>query len=82
MEVHIYSVKAMSEAGNIWVKDIITTQNVKVERKLVRDLARKFSRGPLVQDRALLELHIFLWEYTLKVATTLLSGSRKGTVGA
>ena len=82
MEVHIYSVKAMSEAGNIWVKDIITTQNVKVERKLVRDLARKCSRGPLVQDRALLGLHIFLWEYILKVATTLLSGSRKGTVGA
>ena len=26
MEVHIYSVKAKSQIGNIWVKDIITTQ--------------------------------------------------------
>ena len=24
MEVHIYSVKAKSQAGNIWVKDIMT----------------------------------------------------------
>ena len=27
MEVHIYTVKAMSQAGNIWVKDIMMTQN-------------------------------------------------------
>ena len=26
MEVHIYSVKAKSEGGTIWVKDIMTTQ--------------------------------------------------------
>ena len=46
--------------------------------------ARKFSRGPWVQERAC------LWEYNgkdavalpLKVATALLSGSMKGAVGA
>ena len=27
MEVHIYSVKAKSQAGKIWVKDIMTTQD-------------------------------------------------------
>ena len=26
IEAHIYSVKAKSQAGNIWVKDIMTTQ--------------------------------------------------------
>ena len=26
MEVHIYSVKAKNEVGNIWVKDIMRTQ--------------------------------------------------------
>ena len=26
MEVHLYSVKAKSQAGNLWVKDILTTQ--------------------------------------------------------
>ena len=26
LEVHIYSVKAKSQAGIIWVKDIMTTQ--------------------------------------------------------
>ena len=26
MEVHIYSVKAKNQAGNIWVKDKITTK--------------------------------------------------------
>ena len=26
MEVHLYSVKAKSQAGNLWVKGILTTQ--------------------------------------------------------
>ena len=26
MEVHIYSVEAKSQAGNIWMKDIMTKQ--------------------------------------------------------
>ena len=26
MQVHIYSVKAKSQAGNVWVKDIMTTK--------------------------------------------------------
>ena len=54
MEVHIYSVKDKSQASNIRVKDIMKT---------ARDLnnlliAGKFSRGPQVQERALLGLHI------------------------
>ena len=39
-EVHIYSVKAKSQAGKICVKDIITTQKAEVERKSVRDLKK------------------------------------------
>ena len=52
--------------------------------------ARKFSRATRVQERALLGLHICLWEYTeklilksifpLKVPATLLISSRKGAV--
>ena len=35
-----------------------------------------------VQETALLGSCICLWEYTQKFVTTLLNGSRKGTVGA
>ena len=38
MEVHIYSVKAKSQAGNIRVKYIMTTKKAKAERKSARDL--------------------------------------------
>ena len=38
MEVHIYSVKAESQAGNIWVKDIMTAQNDQSWKKSARDL--------------------------------------------
>ena len=34
MEVHIYSVKAKSQAGNIWGKDIMTTQKGKSRKKI------------------------------------------------
>ena len=36
MEVHIYSVKAKSQAGNVQVKDVMTTQKGQSEKK--RDL--------------------------------------------
>ena len=38
MEVHIYSVKAKSQAGNIWVKYIMITQKDQSKRKPARDL--------------------------------------------
>ena len=34
MEVHIYSVKAKSQAGNIWVKDEITKQKGQNRKKI------------------------------------------------
>ena len=34
MEVHIYSVKIKSQGGNIWVKDIMTTQKSQSWKKL------------------------------------------------
>ena len=68
MEVHIYSVKAKSQAGNICVKDI--RKKAKAKRKSARDLKNvcftiKFSRGPQVQEKALLGLHIYQREYTV-----------------
>ena len=33
-----HSVKAKSQAGHIWVKDIMTKKNTKVERYSARDL--------------------------------------------
>ena len=45
---------------------------------IIYTFARKFSREPWVQERALQALHsTCLWEYTQK-----LSGSRKAAVGA
>ena len=38
MEVYIYCVKTKSQAGNIWVKDIITTQKGPSQKKLAKDL--------------------------------------------
>ena len=34
MEVHIYSVKANSQAGNIWVKGIMATQKGQSWKKI------------------------------------------------
>ena len=34
MEVQMYSVKAKSQAGNIWVKDIMTTQKGQSQKKI------------------------------------------------
>ena len=66
MEVHIYSVKATSQTGNICVKDIMTTQKGQSRKKISQrsykftHFARKFSRGLQVQDRVLLGLRIYL----------------------
>ena len=34
MEVHIYSYKAKSQAGNIWVKGLMTTQKGQSQKKI------------------------------------------------
>ena len=34
MEAHMYSVKAKSQVGNIWIKDIMTMQNGQSQKKI------------------------------------------------
>ena len=81
MEVHIYSVKAKSQAGNIWVKDVMTAAR---DHKNLRILLENSARGSAAGVRYLSirihpkSCHIFL----LKVSATLLNGSRKDAVGA
>ena len=58
MEVHIYSLRTKTQAGNIRVKDTMT-RKAKAERKSAEYLkninfARKFSRVLQVQERVLL----------------------------
>ena len=55
MEVHIYSVKAKSQTGNIRVKGIMTTQKGQSWKKVLR---------------VLLGLRIYISEYTWKVAVS------------
>ena len=70
MEVHIYSAKAKSKAGNIRVKYIMIAQKGQKPKESARDLRNliqgiyalcwKFSKSPWVQERALLGLPICL----------------------
>ena len=46
MEVHIYIVKAKSQAGNIWIKDIMTTKRPK----------------PKESQQAILKIYAFCWK--------------------
>ena len=50
MEVNIYNARGKSQAGNIWVKDIITSQNDL--RYSARDL-KNIHTLPEIQQRAL-----------------------------
>ena len=77
MEVHIYSsFNAKNWSGNMWVKDIMTTffwpkpKENQLGILKISAFARKFSRGPQVQEKVLLGLCIYLWEYTQKVAAS------------
>ena len=63
MGLHIYSVKAKSQAGDIQVKDMTAqkgqkSQDTQLGSLKFRHFAGKFSRGPRVQERALLGLRI------------------------
>ena len=81
MEVHIYNVKAKNQAGNIWVKDIMTTAR---DRKNLRILPEK-SAGESAAGVTYLSMRIHPKScciFPLKVSATLLNGSRKGAVGA
>ena len=76
MRVYIHSVNIKSQASNRQVKDTMTTQKGQNWKKIDQGSYKfmhfdgKFSRGPWVQERVLLGLHISPWEYTLKVATS------------
>ena len=81
MEVHIYSVKAKSQAGNIWVKDIMTAAR---DRKNLRILPEN-SAGESAAGITYLSMRIHPKScciFSLKVSATLLNVSRKGAVGA
>ena len=81
MEVHIYSVKAKSQAGNIWVKDIMTAAR---DRKNLCILLEN-SAGESAAGVSYLSIRIHPKScriFPLKVSATLLNGSRKGAVGA
>ena len=81
MEVHIHSVKAKSQAGNIWIKDIMTAaRDCKNLCILLEHLAVESATGVTylsmrIQPKS---CHIF----PLKVSATLRNGSRKGAVAA
>ena len=81
MEVHIYSVKAKSQAGNIWVKDIMMAAR---DHKNLCILSED-SAGQSAARVTYLSMRIHLKSYCnfpLKVYATLLNGRRKGAVGA
>ena len=81
MEVHIYSVKAKSQAGNIWVKDIMTAAR---DHKNLCILLEN-SAGESTAGVTYLSMRIHPKScciFPLKVSATLLNGSRKDAVGA
>ena len=72
VEVHIYSVKDRSQAGNIWVKDIMTTQkgqSQKIHEKFMH-FAKTFLQRVWGSGESAGGLHISLLEHTQKVAAS------------
>ena len=59
MRVHINSVKAKSQAGKIWVKDIMTAAR---DRKNLCILPENSA------EESAPRVNIYLWEHTWKVA--------------
>ena len=81
MEVHTYSVKAKSQAGNIWVKDIMTAARDHKNLHILLENSTGESAAGVTYLSMRIHLksrHIFL----LKVSAASLNGSRKGAVGA
>ena len=61
MEVHIYSIKAKSQAGNIGIKDIMTA---------ARDRKNLYILPENSAGESAAGVTIYLWEYTRKVAAS------------
>ena len=81
MEVHVYSVKAKSQAGNIWVKDIMTAaRDCKNLCILFENSAGESAAGVTYPSMRIYPKCCRI--FPLKVSATLLNGSRKGAVGA
>ena len=79
MEVHIYSVKAKSQTGNVWLKDITTTaSHCKYLRILLENSAEGLRSGRECYKNKTEKLS----RIPLKVDATLFNSSRKGAVGA
>ena len=79
MEIHIYSVKAKCQAGNIWVKDIMTAAR---DFKNLRVLPEN-SAGDSAVGVTYLSMRIhpkICCVFPLKVSATLLNVSGKGAV--
>ena len=53
MEVQIYSVKAKIQAGNIWVKDIITTYKRPKPQDIQLGIFKTFAFCQKIEQRAL-----------------------------
>ena len=52
IKVHIYSVKAKSQAGNIWVKDIMTIQKGQSHKMLSLRILKNYAFCQKIQQRA------------------------------
>ena len=52
IKVHIYSVKAKSQAGNIWVKDIMTIQKGQSDKMLSLRILKNYAFCQKIQQRA------------------------------
>ena len=79
MEVHICSVKAKSETGNVWLKDITTTtSHCKYLRILLENSAEDLRSGRECYENKPEKLS----RIPLKIDATLFNSSRKGAVGA
>ena len=73
IEVHVCSVEAKSQAGNIWVKDMMKTQKGQSWRKSAKDHKNNYTFCWKIQQRALgpwesITGATYLWDYTQKVA--------------
>ena len=78
MEVYICSVKAKIQAGNIWFKDIKTTQIGQSRKKSASDL-KNLAEG-LGSMRERCRVYVFMRVHLKYCPNFILKGSRKGTV--
>ena len=70
MEVRIYSVKVKSQAGNIWIKDIIAARDSKNLHILLENLAAESTAGVTYRSMRILPKSCRI--FPLEVSATLL----------